>query len=65
VVSPNDFASLGELSAALLGFVDRYNRAARPFSWKFTAADLRDLMDRISCHEHQKAPQDQPLPKAA
>ena len=54
VVTPNDFASLGELSATLLGFVDRYNQTARPFSWKFTAADLHDLMDRISRHEQQE-----------
>ena len=65
VVTPNDFASLGELSATLLGFVDRYNQTARPFSWKFTAADLHDLMDRISRHEQQDAPQDEPLPEAA
>ncbi|HEY6311344.1 MAG TPA: IS630 family transposase [Streptosporangiaceae bacterium] len=65
VVTPNDFASLGELSATLLGFVARYNQTARPFSWKFTAADLHDLMDRISRHEQQEAPQDEPLPKAA
>jgi hypothetical protein len=65
VVTPNDFASLGELSATLLGFVDRYNQTARPFSWKFTAADLHDLMDRISRHEQQGASQDEPLPEAA
>jgi hypothetical protein len=65
VVTPNDFASLGELSATLLGFVARYNQTAQPFSWKFTAADLRHLMDRISRHEQQQAPKDQPLPKAA
>jgi hypothetical protein len=52
------------ISAALLGFVDRYNQTARPFSWKFTAADLHDLMDRISRREQQDAPQDEPLPKA-
>jgi transposase len=65
VVTPNDFASLGQLSAALLGFVDRYNQTARPFSWKFTASDLHDLMDRISRHEQQDNPQDKPLPQAA
>src|SRR5579859_101612 len=57
VVTPNDFASLEQLSATLLGFVDRYNQTARPFSWKFTASDLRDLMDRISRHEQQDNPQ--------
>jgi hypothetical protein len=44
--------------------VNRYNRTARPFNWKFTASDLHDLMDRISRHEQQD-PQDEPLPEAA
>jgi hypothetical protein len=65
VVTPNDFDSLGQLSATLLGFVDRYNQTARPFSWKFTASDLHGLMDRISRHEQQDDPQDKPLPEAA
>jgi len=64
VVTPNDFASLEELSATLLAFTGRYNPTARPFSWKFTAADLHDLMDRISRHD-QQAPQGEPLPEAA
>ena len=63
--TPNDFDSLGQLSRTLLGFVDRYNQTARPFSWKFTASDLHDLMDRISRHEQQDNPQDKPLPEAA
>lgn len=53
VVSPNDFASLEQLSGTLLAFVNRYNRTAKPFNWKFTAADLTDLLHRIS--EHQQA----------
>lgn len=65
VVTPNDFASLEELSATLLAFTSRYNQTARPFSWKFTASDLHDLMDRISRHEKQDDPRDEPLPKAA
>jgi transposase len=64
VVTPNDFASLGQLSATLLAFTGRYNQTARPFSWKFTAADLHDLMERISRQEQQD-PQDEPLPQAA
>jgi len=51
VVSPNDFASLDQLSSTLLAFVGRYNQTARPFNWKFTAADLADLLHRISEHE--------------
>jgi transposase len=51
VITPNDFTSLGQLSGALLGFVDRYNKTAKPFNWKYTAADLKDLLRRISEHE--------------
>ena len=64
VVTPNDFTSLDALSWTLLAFVGRYNQTARPFNWKFTASDLRDLMDRISKH-NQQDPQDEPLPQAA
>lgn len=64
VVSPNDFASLNDLSATLLAFVNRYNQTAQPFNWKFTASDLRDLMARISRHQQQD-PEHQPLPEAA
>jgi hypothetical protein len=62
---PERLRQLGQLSAAVLGFVDRYNQTARPFSWKFTASDLHDLMDRISLHEQQENPQNEPLPEAA
>jgi len=64
VVTPNDFDSLDQLSRTLLTFIDRYNQTARPFSWKFTAADLHDLMNRISRHEQQD-PQGKPLPEVA
>ena len=53
VVSPNDFPSLEELSETLLAFIARYNQTARPFSWKYTADDLTDLIRRISQHEGQ------------
>ena len=37
VLTPGDFPGTGTLSYALLAFVNRYNRTARPFNWKFTA----------------------------
>jgi len=64
VISPNDFASLDELAGTLLAFVDRYNQTARPFNWKFTAADLARLLDRISTREHA-AQNPAELPEAA
>ena len=64
VLTSSDFASLEELASILLAFVDRYNQTARPFSWKFTAADLARLLDRISAHEHaDRKPAE--LPQAA
>jgi hypothetical protein len=64
VISPNDFASLDALAGTLLAFVDRYNQGARPFNWKFTAADLARLLDRISARE-DAAPKPAELPEAA
>jgi transposase len=63
-ISPNDFASLDALAGTLLAFADRYNQTARPFNWKFTAADLARLLDRISARE-DAAPKPAELPEAA
>jgi transposase len=50
VIKPADFADLDELSARLTAFEPRYNAAARPFDWRFTRADLADLIGRIDAH---------------
>ncbi len=65
MVSPNNFASLDQLSSTLLAFVGRYNQTARPFNWKFTAADLADLLHRISEHEQAAATNQTDLAPAA
>ena len=65
VLTPNDFPGLGSLSYALLAFVNRYNRTARPFNWKFTANDLTALLHRISKREQAAASQQTTLPQAA
>ena len=65
VVSPNDFPSLEKLSETLLAFIDRYNQTAKPFSWKYTAADLKDLLRRISDHEKQDSMDQSGLAMAA
>jgi transposase len=64
VLTPNDFASPDELAGTLLAFADRYNQGARPFNWKFTAADLARLLDRITARQ-DAAPRPPELPKAA
>jgi hypothetical protein len=53
VVSPNDFTDLKEVEQRLVDFEGRYNATARPFDWKFTRDDLRDLLTRIERHEQQ------------
>jgi hypothetical protein len=45
--------------------VNRYNRTARPFDWKFTADDLTALLHRISQREQTAAAQQATLPQAA
>jgi hypothetical protein len=47
---PEGLHQLGQLSATRLAFVDRYNKTAKPFGWKYTTADLKDLLHRISEH---------------
>jgi hypothetical protein len=64
-LTPGDFPGLGTLSHALLAFVNRYNRTARPFNWKFTANDLTALLRRIAQHEQAAASQKAALPQAA
>jgi transposase len=63
-ISPNDFASTSQLAATLLAFTSRYNQTARPFNWKYTAADLTRTLERISTRE-RPAQQPPSLPQAA
>ena len=56
VISPNDFASTSQLAATLLAFTARYNQTARPFNWKYTAADLAATLDKISARQQPAKP---------
>lgn len=55
VVTPNDFTSLDQVEDRLTAFERRYNATARPFRWKFTPADLKDLLARIERHEQKES----------
>jgi len=50
-LTPNDFTSLAQIRDRLAAFETRYNAIARPFNWKFTRADLHDLLHRIDAHD--------------
>lgn len=51
VLTPNDFDSTDKLEDRILRFQRHYAQVARPFKWKFTRQDLRELMDRLDRHE--------------
>src|SRR5208283_5097422 len=44
VLTPNDFASLAQVADRLTAFHPFYEQIAQPFEWKFTRADLRELI---------------------
>ena len=48
VLTPNDFIDLAEVERRLLGFQRRYEQTAVPFDWRFTRADLDDLLRRLN-----------------
>ena len=48
VLTPNDFTSLQEVAQRLLAFQELYERTAKPFEWRFTRADLQELLNRLS-----------------
>jgi transposase len=54
VITPNDFTNLDQVQDRLTAFERRYNETARPFKWKFTPADLKDLLARIEQHEQKE-----------
>src|SRR5580693_8300201 len=54
VVSPSDFTDLDQVQDRLTAFEQRYNATAQPFKWKFTPADLKDLLARIERQEQKE-----------
>jgi hypothetical protein len=48
VLTPNDFSSLTEVADRLLAFQTYYEQIAKPFEWKYTRADLHELVQKIS-----------------
>jgi hypothetical protein len=48
VLTPNDFADLGEVERRLLGFQRRHEQTAVPFDWRFSRADLKALLQRLA-----------------
>jgi hypothetical protein len=51
VLTPNDFADLAEVEMRLRLYEELTNRRPKPFDWKFTKADLADLLRRLAAKE--------------
>lgn len=47
VLTPNDFTDLNTLAERLLQFQHYWEATARPFEWKFTRHDLKELLDKL------------------
>jgi hypothetical protein len=60
LLTPDDFDDLDHLAEQIYAFESHYNAAARPFGWRFTRTDLKQLLARI--HKHDRF---SPLPMAA
>ncbi len=50
-LTPNDVASLVQLSERLLAFQAHYAQVARPFQWTFTRADMERVIERVKARE--------------
>jgi len=48
VLTPNDFSSLAAVEQRLLDFQLRYEQIAQPFEWKFTRAELKNLVAKLN-----------------
>lgn len=52
VLTPSDSISLEDLGNRILAFEASYQEIARPFEWKFTRADLNQLLARLAQRSH-------------
>jgi len=46
-LSPNHFENLAQVERRLQNFERYYEQVAKPFEWKFTRQDLRDILNRL------------------
>jgi hypothetical protein len=54
-LTPNDFDDLQQLEKTILDFQYIYEKAAKPFQWKFSREDLRNVLAKLnSIHDRLK-----------
>jgi len=53
-LTPNDFDDLGQLEKTILDFQNIYEKAAKPFEWKFSREDLSNVLEKLDSFRRQK-----------
>lgn len=53
VLTPNEFNSLADVEDQIIAFQAYYEKAAVPFEWKFTKADLHNLLAKLDEKQSQ------------
>jgi hypothetical protein len=53
VLTLNDFDSLEQLERTILDFQAVYEKAAKPFEWKFSREDLRNVLAKFNPFDFQ------------
>jgi hypothetical protein len=53
VLTPKDFDSLEQLEKTILDFQAVYEKAAKPFEWKFSREDLRNVLAKFNPFDFQ------------
>ena len=48
VLTPNDYPDLNTVKSYLMDFQEKYELIAKPFKWKFTKKDLKEILDKVS-----------------
>ncbi|MBA4366944.1 MAG: hypothetical protein C0403_04820 [Desulfobacterium sp.] len=48
VLSPNDFENLSDLENRITDFQQLYETIAKPFEWKFTRKDMKNVLDKFN-----------------
>jgi hypothetical protein len=54
VLTPNDFDDLEQLEKMILGFQAIYEKAAKPFEWKSSRQDLRNILAKAGSIQIQQ-----------
>jgi hypothetical protein len=52
LLTPNEFNDLDELENQLFAFQSYYEKIAKPFEWKFTREDLKNVLDKLSNYDN-------------